>query len=275
LSRPPAATAPSRPEPTPPPHDCRLTARCLREAFQPYSLRPGEPFSKLRAENSVIDRFFEQRENDPLGGEGGKRILQVRSRPVFDVTFGRTRAATWFDTGHPPQCIVWLLDAALHDERHKGSSDAYDLFEQLETQGRLFPIEADYLWLELDRRRLDTERFADDVRRDALRLLVEARQSGRANGTLASVPVRLAWEHRPDDLPTLYAAVSIRPVRGSRSGFEFPLTQERFLLVAEAVRQSGEAFLGPQVLVDELFAPPPLLAPLHNERAFMVVFERG
>jgi hypothetical protein len=141
------------------------------------------------------------------------------------LTSGRLRGATWFDTA---QGVVWLLDAQIHDERHKGSSDAYDVLEGLETAGQLFPEEIDHAWLELDRRCLDTKSFADDVRRDARDLVGMARREGRATGTLAGVPARLAWQTAQGDLPTLYVAVSTRPIRGTRSGFDFPLTNERF-----------------------------------------------
>jgi hypothetical protein len=275
LSEPPAATPSGRRQAPSPPHDCRLTARCLREAFHPLHLRAGESFANLRSENSVIDRFFERRENDPDGGEGGERVVQVRSRPVFKLTSGRTRAATWFDVEHPPQAVVWLLDAQLHDERHQGRADAYDRFAELEAADQLFPTDVDYKWLELDRRRLDTESFAADVRRDARRLVEEARRSGRANGTLAGVPSRLAWEAGQGDLPSLYVAVSTQPVVGQRSGYEFPLTNARFLLLAEAVRQAGESLLGPQVLVGEQLAAPAVLGRRDGERIVLVVFERG
>jgi hypothetical protein len=229
----------------------------------------------LRNQNSVIDRLFEQRENDPRGGEGGKRILQVTSRPVFDLTFGRTRSATWFDTVHPPQGVVWLLDTHIHDERHKGTKDAYDVFAGLEAAGELFPVEVDYRWLELDRRRLDTASFADDVRRDARNLVGQARVHGRAQGTLAGVPARLAWERSPRGPSALYAAISTRPVRGARSGSSFPLTDARFLLLAEAVRQAGEDLFGPEVLVEELLSSEEPLRRQKTERAIYVVFERA
>ena len=185
------------------------------------------------------------------------------------------RAATWFDTAHPPQGIVWLLDAQIHDERHKGSSDAYDIFAKLEYDGRLFPVEIDYTWLELDRRRLDTDSFAADVLRDARDLVAATRATGRAAGTLAGVPARLAWDYSHGELAALYVAISTQPVQGARSGFEFQLTNERFLLLAEAVRHAGELLLGPQVLVDELPAMPVALGHRGDERAFLVVFERA
>jgi hypothetical protein len=229
----------------------------------------------LRNENSVIDKFFEQRENDPQGGEGGKRIVQVKSRPVFGLTFMRTRAATWFDTVHPPQGVVWLLDAQIHDERHKGTSDAYDIFAGLEAAAQLFPLEVDYKWLELDRRRLDTESLADDVRKDARDLVERARANGRVEGTLAGVPARLMWERDPSGPSSLYAAISTRPVKGARSGWQFPLNDARFLLLAEAVRQAGEDLFGPEVLVEELYSSDEPLRKHPNERAIFVMFERA
>jgi hypothetical protein len=274
LNRPQAAP-PKRPPPPRPPHDCRLTARCLRESFHPLKIKPGDSFERLRSENTVIDTFFERRQNDAEGGESGKAISQVRTRPVFGLTSGRMRGATWFDTEHPPQGVVWLLAVELHDDRHQGSSDAYDIFQQLENSGRLFPEQVDYQWLELDRRRLDTASFSADVRRDGRRLVAAARRSGRSTGTVANVPVRLAWEHRAGDLPVLYVAVSTRTTAGPRSGLSFPLTNERFLLIAEAVRQAGEALIGPEVVVDELLVAPDALGRRQDERTFLVIFERG
>jgi hypothetical protein len=257
-----------------PPHDCRLTVRCLRETFG-FSLRPGESFETLRSENTLIDRFFERRQNDPEGGEGGERIVQVRARPVFKLTSGRMRAATWFDVEHPPQGIVWLLGAELHDERHKGAHDAYDRFAGLEASGELFPVEIDYKWLELDRRRLDTSSLAADARTSARVLVEKARAQGRASGELAGVPAWAAWESAKHGLVALYVAVSTRPVRGVRSGYDIPLTNERFLLLAEAVRQAAEEVERPEALVDELARVPAILQADRGARAFVVVFETG
>jgi len=255
-----------------PPHDCRLTARCLRETFG-FRLAPGELFETLRGENTLIDHFFERRQNDAEGGEGGKRIVQVKTRPVFGLSSGRMRAATWFDMSRPPQGIVWLLGGEIHDERHKGSRDAYDIFGQLEANGTLFPSDVDYKWLELDRRRADTHSFADDVRRDARKLLKLTRSAGRAEGSLAGVDAWLQWGEERGGLAALYVAVSTEPITGARSGYTFPLTNERFLLVAEAVRQAAEDLVGPEVLGDELSRPPDGLGAPHSTRAFFLLFE--
>lgn len=147
-----------------PPHDCRITLRCLKETFG-FGLPLSSDFRSLRTENSLIDRFFEQRENDEAGGETGERVRQIATRPAFKLTFARMRGATWFDQTQPPQAVVWLLGAEQHDERHKGKSDAYDILGQLDRNKTLFPSPLDYKRLELGRRRLDSISFASDYER--------------------------------------------------------------------------------------------------------------
>lgn len=252
-----------------PPHDCRLTIRCLRECFEFNVELETLSFEALRSENTVIDQFFDRRQNDEAAGETGERILQVKTRPVFSLHSGRTRGATWFDQTHPPQGVVWLLGVEMHDERHKGSRDAYDVFGRLDASGQLFPTELDYKLLELDRRRLDSATFADSARRDAATLIRDVAKKGRVRGAVAEVAVRAVWEASDDGTVTLQAAVSLEPVIGARSGLPFPLTQERFLLLAEAVRHAAEDMHTPEVLAEEVYDFP---GGLRNERAFMLVF---
>jgi hypothetical protein len=253
-----------------PPHDCRLTIRCLKACFG-FRVELGTlSFKALRSENTFIDHFFERRQGDDVGGESGERILQVKSRPVFSLHSGRTRGATWFDTGQPPQGVVWLLGAELHDERHKGTSDAYDIFGRLDEAEELFPMPADYKLLELGRRRLDTANFAEDARTDAKELVREAADSGRSAGRLAGIPARLVWDADDAGGVTLSVAISMQPVKGARSGLQFPLTQQRFLLASEAVRQAAEDLYKPEVLAEQTFEFP---GGLTNERAFVLVFE--
>jgi hypothetical protein len=253
-----------------PPHDCRLTIGCLKRNFNEFKAQVGSPFETLRPENSVIDRFFERRQDDEEGGEGGERIQQVRSRPVFSLHSGRTRGATWFDKSKPPQAVVWLLGAELHDERHKGRTDAYDIFGQLDRSGKLFPTETDYKWLELDRRRLDTDNFQQDVLADADDLIARTQADGRAEGSLAGVAARAAWHEERDGTTILHVAISREPYTGSRSGYSFPLTDERFLLMSEAVRQRAEARYKPEVLAEEVQEFP---GGTQNERVFVLVFD--
>ena len=169
---------------------------------------------------------------------------------------------------------MWLLAAEMHDDRHKGRADAYDRFAGLEARGVLFPQPIDYKWLELDRRRLDVETFADDVRRDAQAFVTEVVETNRASGHLAGVPVAGMSEER-GNFVVLSVVVSAEPIRGERSGYEFPLTDDRFHLFAEAVRKAAEDRFGPEVLVDELFSlPEPLRGAVQYEaRGFVLVFE--
>jgi hypothetical protein len=227
------------------------------------------PFSSLRSENSLIDVFFQRRQDDPEGGEGGERVSQIKSKPAFKLTYGRTRGATWFDRTRPPQAIVWLLGAEWHDDRHKGHADAYDILGGLDAAGTLFPREVDLDRLELDRRIADSTHFADDARRDSREVIEAAVNSGRAEGRVAGVPCRILME-KSGELVALFGAVSQKPVVGERSGYEFPLTNDRFLLLAEAMRQAAEDVFGPEVLVDQ---DPRFPGSLFNERAFVILFE--
>ncbi len=177
------------------------------------------------------------------------------------------RAATWFDRDNE---VVWLLGAAEHDERHKGKSDAYDILAHLDARNELFPTDADRTWLELDHRRLDTENFADDVQRDAEELVRAAQSEGSAAGTLAEVPARAVWQSDAAGMVALSVAVSREPIVGARSGMEFSLTHERFVLLMEAVRSAAERIHKPEVLAEELSSFP---GGLRNERALILIFE--
>lgn len=176
-----------------PPHDCRLTHRCLKDTFD-FGLPLDRDFASLRSENSLIDRFFDRREGDEQGGEGAERVQQISTKPAFKLTSGRMRGATWFEKNRPPQGIVWLLGAELHDERHKGGRDAYDILAALDGRGQLFPQQIDYKRLELDRRRWDTESFAEDVVRDGRELFGAAQGAGTARASLVGVPSRMVIE---------------------------------------------------------------------------------
>lgn len=253
-----------------PPHDCRITARCLKATFE-LRLAPGEDFADLRAQNSLIDTFFERRQDDPRGGEGGQRVRQIRSKPAFKLTSGRMRGGTWFERDNPPQGVVWLLGAEQHDERHKGSSDAYDILGRLDDNGELFPRTADYRRLELDRRRRDSDSFVDDVYNDACSLAGSLR-AGEQAATLGGVAVRVIVEE--GDLLALHVAVSIDSVMGRISGLMFPLTEPRFLAIQWGMQRALEAEYGPPALCDELHDRSAFPGRLGRERPFVVLVER-
>jgi hypothetical protein len=250
-----------------PVNDCRLTHRCLTsDSFGLLKAPLQQDFASLRTENSFVDAFFDRRQNDTTGGEQGEPVSRVRSRPAFKVTHGRLRGATWFDKTKPPQNVVWLLGAEMHDERHKSSRDAYDILGDLDDQGQLMPQPIDYKRLELDRRRWDTQSFAADLRTDADELLALALEKERAAGLLAGVPAR--WSvRREDDFALVVVAVSVKPTRGPRSGHEFPLDQRRFTLLQEGCREAAER-LGCDALSDEIRQSADVPGGLNNERAF-------
>lgn len=256
-----------------PPHDCRITLRCLKTTFAGFSLRIDQDFESLRAENTLIDRFFERRQNDRDGGETGQRVVQVRTRPTFKLTSGRMRCATWFDRDHPPQGIVWLLGAEQHDDRHKGRSDAYDVLGSLDQQGQLFPQEIDYDRLELDRRRWDQAAFGEDVRRDAATLVSQGVPGG-SNGTLAGVPARIVTDDA-GALLAIYVAVSTKPVPGLRSGMPIAMTEQRFSLLQIAVCSALEGIVGRPEVCEEILDRSTFPGRVHrNERVFGILLER-
>jgi hypothetical protein len=255
-----------------PPHDCRITLRCLKATFPEFTLGLDQDFVSLRSENTLIDRFFERRESDPAGGEDGQRVAQIRSKPAFKLTSHRMRGATWFDCEHPPQAIVWLLGAELHDERHKGRSDAYDILGAVDEAGELFPQAIDYERLEWDRRRWDQESFSADVRADAATLVAQLQD--RTTATLAGIPTRIAAAESAG-LLTVFVAISTRPVPGARSGEPYPLTELRFGLIQTAFCEALEdAISAPEhceELRDRSLFPGRLRK---DERAFGILLER-
>lgn len=253
-----------------PPNDCRLTLRCLHECFG-FSYDLAEPFERFKDENSCIRALFGFAK-DEAGNERGERILTVKSRPVYALHCGRSRGATWYDSTHPPQPIVWLLRVERHDERHKGSSDAYDTFGRLEKAGELFPEAEDYKLLELHSRLADARFFVADVARDASAHLPAAYSRARSTARLAGIPVRTAIDKSAEGMTLLWVAVSRKPIVGERSGLQFPLDDRRWWLLVERVRQSAQDLLGGDVLADEAFEfPSP--GGIRDERVFLLLSE--
>lgn len=252
-----------------PPHDCRITARCFRESFG-FQFGPPYDFAPFRDQNTAIDTFFAKRENDPAGGEGGERVGKVKQRPVFSLHVGkRTRGATWFDRSRPPEGIVWLCSCEPHDERFKDRDDAYDRFATQEAAGNLYPQDVDYKALELTRRIRDANWSTDSAILMGGALLKQAATSGAADGAVCGITLRL--RRTLADPTFVVVAVSQRPVNGELSGVQINLTDERFYLVAAAMKQAAAVLST---------SAPTLDIPTHefpgglkNERAFELAFE--
>jgi transposase len=162
-----------------------------------------------------------------------------------------------------------LVGAEQHDERHKGKSDAYDLLGTLEAADDLFPTELDYKRLEFDRRRRDTRSFAPDLQREADVLVDAVLRDGRTDQTLAGIDVRAIAEQQGPVL-AVHVAVSTDPAIGPLSGLEFRLTNERFLLLTESVREAFERRTG-IALTDESYQSSRFAGSPGSARTFVVL----
>jgi hypothetical protein len=251
-----------------PPHDCRITARCFREAFG-FAFREPYDFATFRNENSGIDKFFELREHDPRGGEGGERVSKVKERAVFSLHCGKMRGATWFDTTRPPQGIVWLCSYERHDERFKGTDDAYDRFAKQETEGKLYPEAVDYKALELSRRIRDADWSSETAIDECEALLQATLRDGGAEGTVRGISLRV--RRVLDDPVFIVVAVSTRAIQGELSGARIELTDKRFYLVAAAMKEAAtrRSTTAPDLAIPTHEFP----GGLRSERAFEVALE--
>lgn len=251
-----------------PPHDCRITARCFRSAFG-FTLRPPYDFGVFREQNTGIEKFFDYRENDEAGGEGGERISQVKERSVFSLHVAKMRGATWFDRSRPPQGIVWLCGYEPHDERFKGRDDAYDRFARAERDGNFYPEEVDYKALDLSRRTRDANWVSSLAIDECEALLRTAIEDGAAQGAVRGIAIRL--RRTLDDPTFIVVAVSKRPVRGTLFGDLIELTNERFYLVAAAMKAGGARLASDSPEIDIPVHEFP--GGLNDERAFEVALQ--
>lgn len=251
-----------------PPHDCRITARCFRETFG-FTFRAPYDFAVFKNENTAIEKFFELREKDPTGGEGGERVMKVKQRPVFSLHVGKMRGATWFDKTQPPQGVVWLCSYERHDERFAGKDDAYDRFAEQERDGKLYPEPVDYKALELSRRIRDAAWSSDTAIEESATLLQGAVEAGASEGSVRGIDVRL--RRVLEDPVFVVVAVSTKPINGELSRVEIQLTDERFYLVAAAMKEAATRISR---------SDPDLAIPTHefpgglrHERAFEIALE--
>jgi hypothetical protein len=218
-----------------------------------------------------VDVFFERLQTRPGGHAEGDRIEEVRSRPVYALRYGGMVGLTWLDETRPPEGIVWLL-CATHLDEHGDESAALGHLAARERDG-LFPDEFDYARLELDRRKLETSHFAEMARRDARALLATTNPGSVVPYCIAEVPVAALWYTKGDYLG-LYLAVSTVPIPAKASGFELPLTNARFLLIAEAFRQAARSVYGQELLADEPSEyPQELSSRCESPRVFLLLFE--
>ena len=177
-------------------HELRITARCLREDLGDS---PGALFADLYRRHGIVKAFRRERSGatagpDPLGPGGGARPLTVLRHTHH------WRGVTWFEDA---EGVVWLCACGWHRSREPG--DAFDVFEQMRRDGRIWPTEEDYEALAADR----GEQFAALVVDDGPRLLAMARANRETEQVLVigREPVSIVV-HVVETLEETFVAVS-------------------------------------------------------------------
>lgn len=192
-------------------HELRITARCLREDLQDS---PDAAFTELQRRHGIVRAFRRSRSGatagpDSLGPGGGTRPLTVVRHTHH------WRGVTWFEDA---EGVVWLCACGRH--RSGEPADAFNVFEQLRRDGRIWPTDEDYQALAADR----GEQFAALVVDDGPQLLAMARANPGTEQVLAigREPVSIVV-HVVETLEETFVAVS---------GLTIGLSQLQLLLVS-------------------------------------------
>lgn len=143
-------------------HELRVAGRCLTEDLN-ESFEAS--FEELEKRHGIVRAFRRERRAstvgaDTLGPAGGSRPLTVLRHTH------NWRGVTWLDE---EVGVVWLCACGWH--RSGQTDDAFQQFEALRDDGRIWPIDEDYEALAADR----GEQFVAFVISDAPRLLATAR----------------------------------------------------------------------------------------------------
>jgi hypothetical protein len=124
--------------------ELRVTARCLDEDLNASA---AAEFEELRG-LEIIKAFIGDRSASPVSG---KELNPMSSgHEVFALGYGHAhRGATLYDEGN---AVVWLLAYGRH--RSGDDDDFYPWVKELDREGRLIPVQADYrrMLVERDRR---------------------------------------------------------------------------------------------------------------------------
>ena len=250
-------------------HDCRITHRCLRHDLR-LRLPVTATFASLAPENTFVDVFFERLQNSPDGhAENEASIPELgEGRDVFLLRYGGRLGLTWLDLRYPPATIVWLL-AVMEVDEVRGERGALADLGERERDGVLYPDEFDYARFKLERRKLHTSQFGEMARRDARQAMHTTGADGPVQHEIAGISVLILWK-RINDYLGLYVAVSNEMAKVD--GNETPLTNDRFMLVAEAVRQAARSLFGPELLAEEPTQYPSELNQLADPRVFVFLF---
>lgn len=250
-------------------HDCRITHRCLRNDLG-LRLPVTATFASLAPEDAFVDVFFERLQNARNGHAENEAPIPAlgEGREVFPLRYGGRLGLTWLDLRYPPTTIVWLL-AVMEVDELSGEQGVLAHFAERERNGGLYPDEFDYARFDLERRKLQTSQFGEMARRDARQAMNTTGADGPIQDEIAGISVLILWK-RVNDYLGLYVAVSGKVA--SIGSSEIPLTNDRFLLVAEAVRQAARSLFGPELLAEEPTQYPPELDQIDDPRVFVFLF---
>ncbi len=124
-----------------PNYDLRITERCLVEDLQ---LTVDACFEEAMS-RPIVKAFVAKRQQVPFSG---KTVFTTHeTRTLYHLGVGNDhRGATWHDTVNT---AVWLCGYGLH--RSGEPLDAFQKFKHLIENGRIYPAQADYRRLILDR----------------------------------------------------------------------------------------------------------------------------
>lgn len=199
-----------------PPHQLRITHRCLVEdlGFSPDDL--GRPLDELAATDSdagkFIRTFIEKRGPDPVDEDSIERLATGRI-PMHPLRRGeRIRGLTWHDRDAN---VVWLV--ATHFVHRSGErSDSYAHFRSLRLE-QLLPDELDYLLFREQQAVHAADAILDLIDPGLRSALGDVGAEVRLD--IGGTPVSLLATRTNPPPPRLKVAISMRR---TASGFEPP-----------------------------------------------------
>lgn len=163
-------------------HELRITRRCLEEdlgqAFGSADDEPEYEFADLVDRHQIVRGLCGKRADDT--GSGDTVGPAAGAESLYTLRQGEHRGATWYDeeTG-----VVWLCAASTF-HRSGDPNDAFQEFQDLLAEGRIYPDEADDELLEIDR----AENFVAYARRDLPQLLAAAQANPDTEQTMQIGP---------------------------------------------------------------------------------------
>lgn len=180
--------------------ELRITERCLKEDLQRSS---DARFEDLQG-HDIVRAFVRERRDKGIG----RPLTGLTTRlPVGVLSHGHDhRGATWFDE---EAGVVWLMAYRRH--RSGKPDDFFPWVQDLDSREELFPTEADYEQLEVDK----AERFVKTVLIECPQILKAARATPEVevNRELGGEYAIAVTVEVADDLQSITIAFDLRTLR--------------------------------------------------------------